>query len=100
MTLMCGAVRKLLPLRDLCPVFGDDALPMLGDRLPGHPVAHVIRNDALRFDPPDWAAGHAASSRLARLVSDAPTAVTALPTYLNSSTVNADRLPLPIGTIK
>ena len=50
--------------------FRDDALHMLGDRLPSHPVVHAIRNDALRLGPPDWTAGHAASSRLARLLSD------------------------------
>lgn len=77
MTLTLQMIRSLLPLADLCPAFRDDALQMLGYRLPGHLVAYAIRNDALRFDPPDWAAGHAASSGLARLVSDALTGVIA-----------------------
>ena len=77
MTLTHRAVRSLLPLADLRPAFRDDALRMLGGGLPSHPVTYAIRNDALRFDPPDWAAGHAASSRLARLLSDALTCVIA-----------------------
>ena len=77
MTLTCRAVRNLLPLADLRPAFRDDALRMFGGRFPSHPVTHAIRNYALRFDPPDWAAGHAASSRLARLLSDALTCVIA-----------------------
>ena len=71
MTLTCRAFRNLLPLADLRPAFRDDALRMLGGRLPGHPVTHAIRDDALTFDPPDRTAGHAALSRLARLMSDA-----------------------------
>ena len=77
MTLTCRAVRNLLPLADLRPAFRDDAFRIFGGRFPNHPVTHAIRNDALRFDPPDWAAGHAASSRLARLLSDALTCVIA-----------------------
>ena len=34
-----------------------------------HPVTRAIRDDALRLDPPDWTAGHAALSRLATLLS-------------------------------
>ena len=75
MTLTRRAVRNLLPLADLRPAFRDDALRMLGDRLPSHPVTRAIRNDALRFDPPDCTVGHAALSRLARLLSDALTCV-------------------------
>lgn len=77
MTLTCRAVRNLLPLADLRPAFRDDALRMLGGRLPSDPVTHAIRDDALRFDPPDRTAGHAALSRLATLLSDALTCVIA-----------------------
>ena len=73
MKLTHRAIRRLLPLAGLRPTFRDDALRMLGDRLPSHPVTHAIRTDALRFDPPDWAAGQSALGRLARLLSDALT---------------------------
>ena len=77
MTLTCSAVDSLLPLAHAPPAFRDDALRMLGGRLPSHPVTHAIRNDALRFHPPDWTAGHKASSLLATLLSNALTRVIA-----------------------
>ena len=76
MTLTRRAVDNLLPLSDMRPAFGDDALRMIGG-LPGHPVTRAIRNGALRFDPPDWKDGHAALRCLASLLSDALTRVIA-----------------------
>ena len=70
MTLTCSAVDSLLPLAHTRPAFRRDALRMLGACL-RHPVTRAIQDNALRFDPPDWATGHAASSRLARLLSGA-----------------------------
>ena len=77
MTLTCSAVDSLLPLAHTRPAFRRDALRMLGACLPSHPVTHAIRNDALRFHPPDWTAGHKASSLLATLLSNALTRVIA-----------------------
>ena len=76
MTLTCSAVDGLLPLAHTRPAFRRDALCMLGACL-RHPVTRAIRDDALRFDPPDRTAGHAALSRLATLLSDALTCVIA-----------------------
>ena len=45
--------------------------PVHARRLSAHPVTRAIRDDALRLDPPDWTAGHAALGRLASLLSGA-----------------------------
>ena len=68
MTLTCSAVDSLLPLAHARPAFRDDALRMLGACL-RHPVTRAIQDNALRFDPPGWPAGHEALSRLATRLS-------------------------------
>ena len=50
--------------------FRHDALRMLGGLL-SNPVTRAIRNDAFRFDPPRWTAGHGALDRLASRLSNA-----------------------------
>ena len=70
MTLTCSAIDSLRPIADTRPAFRRDALCTLGAYL-HHPVTRAIRDDALRFDPPDWAGGRAALSRLASLLSSA-----------------------------
>ena len=69
MTLTCSAVDSLLPIADTRPTFRRDAMCMLGACL-HHPVTRAIQNGSLQFDPPDWTAGHAALSCLARLLSN------------------------------
>ena len=68
MTLTSSAVGSLQPIADTRPAFRRDALCMLGACL-RHPVTRAIRDDALRLDPPDWAAGHTALGDLATLLS-------------------------------
>ena len=76
MKLTRRAVYKLLPLAGMRSAFRDDALRMVGG-LRDHPVTRAIRNDALRFDPPDWNDGRTALRYLARPLSDALTRVIA-----------------------
>jgi len=70
MVLTQAAIDSLQPIADMRPAFGRDAFCMLGACL-RHPVTRAIQDGVLKFDPPDWTAGHKALGHLARLLSDA-----------------------------